>query len=130
MTYNAKNWTSGASCAGIGVDGFYPPEKGRDTSKSRIAQVCAACPVRLFCLADGLGDRWGVWGGAGPRDRARMIHKLSPPAVQRLKEAIVQYAATGEDADQFEAILDSTNAPARAAYRTLMFHPTMRKAAG
>lgn len=129
MSYNERNWSSGANCAGAGFEGFYPPETGRDLSRARIDRVCAACPVRLFCMSEGLGDRWGVWGGAGPRERGRLTHGLDPRELSSLKEAVTQYALSGEDGDRLADIIEETGAPVKPLLRVLRFRPGIRRAA-
>lgn len=34
-----------------------------------VTKYCSGCPVRAECLEDGLGERFGMWGGATPRSR-------------------------------------------------------------
>lgn len=31
--------------------------------------LCAGCPVREECLAAGMSERYGVWGGTTPEER-------------------------------------------------------------
>jgi len=77
----ADDWRENARCRPIAhkrPEIFYPLglEKGaNDTAGIQIAkQFCAPCPVREECLAEALrlGERWGVWGGLTPAERAAM----------------------------------------------------------
>ena len=110
MTYCRKTWLEAASCAGIPTTEFYPNDDGslraRTRSREQVARICAACPVRLWCLAEGLGDRWGMWGGAEPTTRREMTRSLSIDDVERLQGAVREYATAYEDhaieADLFE----------------------------
>ena len=34
--------------------------------------MCAACPIRVLCLEENLGERAGVWGGMTGRQRKRL----------------------------------------------------------
>ena len=88
----ADNWWQNARCRPIAhkrPEIFYPLglEKGaNDTAGIQIAkQFCAPCPVREACLAEALrlGERWGVWGGLTPAERAilRRPGSAMPPPV-------------------------------------------------
>lgn len=73
-----------ALCSQTDPEAFFP-EKG---GTSRIAKkVCAKCSLTLQCLLTALENReeFGVWGGAGVRERERIrtktqavefVHKL------------------------------------------------------
>jgi hypothetical protein len=82
-------------------DPFYP-----DTDPAPEAKViCAACPVRLSCLASALvrGEDDGVWGGATPaeRDRIRVELALGDPidrALSGVSLGLTPEPATGRGA--------------------------------
>lgn len=38
---------------------------------ARAKAMCAACPVRRTCLAGGLREEWGIWGGYTRPERFR-----------------------------------------------------------
>jgi WhiB family redox-sensing transcriptional regulator len=65
------DWRTQAACRGEGINTFYSPAAG---SIADAKKVCRGCPVRQQCLDDALrrGDRYGVWGGLTPRERARL----------------------------------------------------------
>jgi hypothetical protein len=84
-------------------DPFYPDT---DTDPAPEAKaVCAACPVRLSCLASALvrGEGLGVWGGATPdeRDRIRVELALGDPidrALSGVSLGLTPEPATGRGA--------------------------------
>jgi len=63
-------WMARAACNGEAVNFF--PERGNQAWAARA--MCAGCPVRLECLAYGLEDQDGIWGGFGaaPREKIRV----------------------------------------------------------
>jgi WhiB family redox-sensing transcriptional regulator len=63
-------WMVEAVCAQTDPDAFFPE---RDRSDPRPAKaVCRVCPVRVECLeyAQQRRDRFGIWGGLSPEERA------------------------------------------------------------
>jgi WhiB family transcriptional regulator, redox-sensing transcriptional regulator len=64
-------WMFDAACRGMDAEVFFPPSDGDDAIAK---DVCAACPVRTACLAFAIdhGERFGVWGGLGEKERARL----------------------------------------------------------
>lgn len=65
-----------AACAGAPVDLFFPdPTRpdARDTEQARA--ICAGCPVREACLAAGMAEKHGVWGGLTSRERRVLRRK-------------------------------------------------------
>lgn len=73
--------------------------------------VCAACPVRLDCLAYALDHReeYGVWGAMTERERRALLRRR--PAVTSWAE-IFRTAATGPDLAPV-AMRDVTSAAGR-----------------
>jgi WhiB family transcriptional regulator, redox-sensing transcriptional regulator len=64
-------WTLSALCAQVDPE-FWFPEKGGSTREAK--KVCSVCPVRAECLAYGLHDGYGIFGGLSERDRRRLLH--------------------------------------------------------
>lgn len=66
-------WMAHANCRGINTALFFP-EKGKtagpDTAAAR--RCCQSCTVRVECLAYGLWERFGVWGGTTEQERRRL----------------------------------------------------------
>jgi WhiB family transcriptional regulator, redox-sensing transcriptional regulator len=72
VRYNSEDWQAGAACAEIGGDGWFPEER---ESTVAVKKICAECPVRQLCLDYAIKnrERYGVWGGMGSKERARLI---------------------------------------------------------
>jgi len=64
-------WMADALCAETDLNAFFP-EKGGSTKAAR--GVCQRCDVQAECLSYALehDERYGIWGGASPRERAAM----------------------------------------------------------
>ena len=60
------SWRERANCLGVDPDLFFP-ERGEPLRQ--VKAVCAGCEVRSECLAEGLHERFGVWGGTSERER-------------------------------------------------------------
>ncbi|HEY3143897.1 MAG TPA: WhiB family transcriptional regulator [Acidimicrobiales bacterium] len=61
-------WQDKARCAGAGLELFFPD--GGDTRRAKA--FCSGCPVWGQCLAYGLDEDHGVWGGLNRAERARL----------------------------------------------------------
>ena len=59
-------WHRHAACRGSGPADFYIGQGG-DPKPAR--ETCRRCPVRSECLAAGLDDLYGTWGGMSPEQR-------------------------------------------------------------
>jgi WhiB family redox-sensing transcriptional regulator len=59
-------WKARAKCRGLDPDLFFPG-KGESTKEAK--RVCASCPVQPECLAYGLDEFFGIWGGEPERQR-------------------------------------------------------------
>lgn len=71
-------WFDEAACSGLDPNIFFEPisETRRPYPKDwpdRARAVCEGCPVRLECLADGIAERWGIWGGLTYRERRALL---------------------------------------------------------
>jgi WhiB family redox-sensing transcriptional regulator len=68
------HWHRQAACVGKPPDWFFPKGEGGPWTPdySHAKQVCATCVVRSECLAAGINERYGVWGGTTPRQRRDM----------------------------------------------------------
>lgn len=66
-----QGWRARASCSEHDPELFFPDRGGFATAVKRI---CRACPVRVDCLQHALDskERFGIWGGATPLERAAM----------------------------------------------------------
>lgn len=67
-------WEERAACRGRDTDTFYPERNDRRTE--RLAKrVCGRCVVRRECLAHGMNEEFGIWGGLTPGVRKRLRRK-------------------------------------------------------
>ena len=67
------SWAAQGRCRELDPDGFFVQGAGQQKVKT----LCAACSVRLECLADALDNRieFGVWGGMTERERRRLLRE-------------------------------------------------------
>lgn len=72
-------WTYAALCAQVDFEIFFP-DKGESPSPAK--SVCRACPVVAECLAFGMDDPYGIYGGMTARERSRL--RNSTGAARRL----------------------------------------------
>ena len=82
-------WHAQAGCRSMDLGLFFPPKGASVNSFAFAREVCAACPVRLECLAECLDGpdylrREGWRGGLPPRERT--VERLTVD-VQRLRVA-------------------------------------------
>jgi len=59
-------WHRRAACRGRGSKLWFPA-RGADLTPAR--NICAGCAVRDECLAAGMSERHGLWGGLSERQR-------------------------------------------------------------
>lgn len=67
-------WMVEAACRTGDVDpAWWFPDRGPVNDGWRARQICATCPVRVECLdyAVETGQRYGIWGGLGEKERRR-----------------------------------------------------------
>ena len=64
--FDPAPWMRRAACHGKPTEMFFPP-RGGDTSTPKA--ICAECPVRKECLAYGMNERQGIFGGLTERER-------------------------------------------------------------
>ena len=78
-------WALEAACLGMPPDLFFPDRGGGDEGRPAKAakRICYGCKVRWECLAYGLGETHGIWGGYAPRERRAMRRRRA----ERRKEA-------------------------------------------
>ena len=80
------NTFENANCAGYDVEEFFP----LDTDRRQVAaakQICAGCPLTRQCLefamemeTSGRAQRFGIYGGLSPRQRADLQRKRDKEA--------------------------------------------------
>lgn len=62
-------WQDDALCPEVDIEAFFP-EKGGSTNDAK--EICSLCPVRAECLAAGLYEQYGIWGGVTERARRKL----------------------------------------------------------
>ncbi|MPY72586.1 MAG: hypothetical protein GEU92_21385, partial [Alphaproteobacteria bacterium] len=73
-----QDWHTRAACADLPTDLFYPNhniQTVKDIDR-RVVDACNRCPVLPDCLAVGLHETHGIWGGHATEDRARLRRRL------------------------------------------------------
>jgi WhiB family redox-sensing transcriptional regulator len=66
-------WFDDAACRGMDTAVFFPTTTLDEKLRSLEASLpCRGCLVRLECLAYGLNEHHGVWGGRSERARRKM----------------------------------------------------------
>lgn len=71
--FQLPGWTEQGLCLQTDLDVFFPRHYSGRLEREAKA-VCGGCPVRTECLHHALDrdERFGVWGGATPTERARL----------------------------------------------------------
>lgn len=75
------DWQSRAQCADLPNGTMYPVDAAGNTDYELEREVafrhCLGCPVADDCLAAGLYEKFGVWGGLTSRERARLRRRAA-----------------------------------------------------
>lgn len=77
-------WWKRAACVHAPTELFY----GGSSSDRLAVRLCAACPVRPYCLEEGWDDDYGVWGGIPEGTRIRIRNTLALERVGRRQRRI------------------------------------------
>jgi len=72
------DWQLDASCRGMDVGRYHPPDERNTAREQRIEQaksICRRCPVIAACLDHALRVRapYGIWGGRSEDERAELL---------------------------------------------------------
>ena len=88
------NWTTRGACLQIAPDDLFVQGAAQRSARA----VCAACTVKLECLADALDNRveFGVWGGMTERERRALLRRR--PDVESWRELLVVAGRSPDDA--------------------------------
>lgn len=73
-------WYHLSLCHGMKTNWFFDDYENDPIFAKNMDSICAACPVRKFCLEEGIEDNeTGLWGGVylvnGKMDAAKNAHK-------------------------------------------------------
>lgn len=67
-----ETWKRYALCRGLDTNLFFP-ESGRPQPWMKdLKRRCRVCPVQEECLAYGLFERFGIWGGLSEAERRKV----------------------------------------------------------
>lgn len=85
-TLNAGSWVALAACRDRNPEIFFPDSMKNAGPAKR---VCANCPVALECFRFALStrQRWGVWAGTTPKQRAALRKLAAGKPGTRAKES-------------------------------------------
>ena len=64
------SWRSDAACLDADPETFFLLGRGGSYSDAR--KVCSSCLVAADCLADGIDEPFGMWGGMTPDERREL----------------------------------------------------------
>lgn len=83
-TDEPRTWERFAACAPEDITLFFGPHEPEDrrdraVREERAKRICARCPVVEPCRRAALsrGERFGVWGGLGERERRRLLTRVA-----------------------------------------------------
>ena len=65
-------WRADAACIGEDPDLFFAQREDGGVSVAKATAICQRCPVIEECLAFGLKEHHGVWGGTSERERRQL----------------------------------------------------------
>jgi len=68
--FRRPEWHARAACRGQDQERFF--SSAPVTLRRAAAEYCARCPVTAECLAAGMGEDFGLWGGLTTRERWRL----------------------------------------------------------
>lgn len=80
-----SDWQHEASCATHRNPDLWFPEEGDEYFYDEAKRVCEGCSVSGYCLEDGIGEKFGMWAGTLPHERAKLAAKLPRDKEQRRK---------------------------------------------
>lgn len=86
------NWYDLAVCQGMEIRWFHEDYENDPVFAQVMDSICLSCPVRKFCLREGVENQeFGLWGGVyldrGKTDEAKNAHKTKE-VWDRIRESI------------------------------------------
>lgn len=73
-TLDPEPWENQAACVGRNPDWWFS-DNPYTTETART--ICAGCPVRLQCLAKGMGEEFGMFGGLTGKERRKLAESVA-----------------------------------------------------
>lgn len=92
-------WQDHARCVGADLDLFFP-----ESNDKHAKAFCAGCPVWAECLAYGLYEDHGVWGGLNSVERGRL---------RRLRNRLARQPDDSDNARDARLLVSAGLAPER-----------------
>lgn len=80
----SHDWRQRGACRSE-PDAFFPDRSNRE-GIAKAKALCGACPVKKLCLAEGVSEGYGIWGGATENDRAK--YRLGWISYEELEELV------------------------------------------
>jgi WhiB family transcriptional regulator, redox-sensing transcriptional regulator len=69
------NWQDRAQCGDLPLGAMFPEDPADEAAIA--AKHCPGCPVAVECLAAGMGEKFGVWGGLTTAGRRKLRKSLA-----------------------------------------------------
>lgn len=89
MKVTKDNWQAKAACLGSDPEAWFPEKSYGMVPRT----VCATCPVKLWCIVDGIGEDTGIWGGTLPSERRILRQKFGVDSVDGVRNVAPIQAA-------------------------------------
>jgi hypothetical protein len=77
-TGGGSDWRRQRACRSLAPDELFPEDEfGNEPNypPPNVAWICQACPVRAECLADGMNEEYGIFGGMTGYQRSLINRK-------------------------------------------------------
>jgi WhiB family redox-sensing transcriptional regulator len=72
-----SSWHFDALCRQFDADPWHAEKgEGYEELKAQAKSICQQCPVINTCLAEHLTEKYGIWGGLTPNERATLRANL------------------------------------------------------
>lgn len=68
-------WQEQGVCASVDTELFFPRDDNSQASH-HAKRICVTCPVVEYCRIQGIGERWGVFGGMSVTERRALRTRM------------------------------------------------------
>jgi hypothetical protein len=127
-----QDWMDDANCRSVGHDAFYPPDdvgahKAQVRKASTAVKICGSCFVRSRCLAEGLTEEYGIWGGATVADRERLRRAMPGGKIEleKARLAMLEYLRHDEDQSILPELVAKYDVDMLGFLRVIAFTPNL-----